>query len=354
MQIDSLEEIKKLDSKSMLGSIEKLADQAEEIISEAQAVVLPPGYENYTKIVFFGMGGSSLGAHCIKSIFLGSLKVPFEIFNGYGVPASVDKNTIAFIVSYSGGTEEALSNLKGALDKKAKVIIVTSGDELGRQAIDLKLPALIFGTKNNPCGSPRMGLGYTLVGPLLLLRKLGAIRLEKSDFEKMVSTIRKYQSKFGVEIPEQTNFAKQLARKALAGNVWFIGSEHLAGNAHVAANQMNENAKRFASYFVVPELNHHLLEGLRFIENHDDELFVFVESTLYDSRIQKRFSVTKEVIKAKNIPQISYQCREESPFLQSLEVLVLSSYTSFYAAMLEDIDPTAIPMVDFLKASLKK
>lgn len=354
MNIDSPDEIKKLDSKSMLGSIEKLADQVDEIKEEAAAVVLPPEYSTYNKIMFFGMGGSSLGAHCIKSIFFKNLKVPVEIINGYDVPGSVDENTIAFIVSYSGGTEEALADLKGVLEKKAKVIVVTSGGELAKQATDLKLPALIFGTKNNPCGSPRMGLGYTLFGPLILLQKLGAIHLEETDLAEAVSTIRKYQVEFGAEILESENIAKQLARKSLSGNVWFVGSEHLSGSAHVAANQTNENAKRLASYFLIPELNHHLLEGLSFTENRTDELFVFIESSLYDVRVQKRYSVTKEVIKTKNIPQFSYQCQEKTALLQVLEVLVLGSYASFYASMLESIDPTAIPMVDFLKASLKK
>jgi len=36
------------------------------------------------------------------------------------------------------------------------------------------------------------------------------------------------------------------------------------------------------------------------------------------------------------------------------ELLVLSSYVSFYTALLGGIDPTAIPFVDFFKAQLKK
>jgi len=40
--------------------------------------------------------------------------------------------------------------------------------------------------------------------------------------------------------------------------------------------------------------------------------------------------------------------------LQACEVLVFGSYVSFYGAMLQGIDPTAIPFVDFFKEQLKK
>jgi hypothetical protein len=36
------------------------------------------------------------------------------------------------------------------------------------------------------------------------------------------------------------------------------------------------------------------------------------------------------------------------------EVLVLTSYISYYSALLEGIDPTAIPNVNYLKEQLKK
>jgi hypothetical protein len=37
-----------------------------------------------------------------------------------------------------------------------------------------------------------------------------------------------------------------------------------------------------------------------------------------------------------------------------VEALVLTSYVSYYAALVEGIDPTAIPFVDFFKEELKK
>jgi len=45
---------------------------------------------------------------------------------------------------------------------------------------------------------------------------------------------------------------------------------------------------------------------------------------------------------------------ENKPLPQVVEALVFSSYLSYYGAILEGLDPTAIPYVDFLKKKLKK
>ena len=132
-----------------------------------------------------------------------------------------------------------------------------------------------------------------------------------------------------------------------------VGAEHLAGNVHAGANQMNENSKRFAGYFLVPELNHHLMEGMMNPKsNGENLLFILVESDLYDNRIQKRFYITKNILEKNGIAYQIYSCKEKSKLAQAAEVLALTSFTSFYSALLEGIDPTAIPFVDYFKEQL--
>lgn len=350
--LDSIESIKKLDSQNMLGSLMKLADQIDQIASEIKQLKLPASYKKTKKIVFFGMGGSALGAHCISSIFKSELKVPVEIVNGYDAPGTVNKDTLVIVVSYSGGTEETLSALRAAKQRGAKLVVVTSGGELAIISKKNKIPALVFETENNPCGSPRMGLGYTTFGPLLILGRLGFLKISFKDIDGIIRAARRYQDLFGPNSNDRENPAKELVKKMLGDSMWYVGAEHLAGNVHVAANQLNENAKRFGGYFLIPELNHHLLEGLSFPEAGPGTFF-FIESNLYGTRVQKRFVVTKEILKKHNINFLTYQCVEKTRLLQSLEVLVLGSYLSFYLAILEGIDPTAIPTVNFLKDALK-
>jgi glucose/mannose-6-phosphate isomerase len=301
-----------------------------------------------------GMGGSALGAHVIKSLYFSTLKIPLEIVNGYSVPEYTDKNSLVIFSSYSGTTEEVLYAMKTARIKKAKTVIITSGGELSEIARTAKIPALIFTTKNNPCGSPRMGLGYLIIGQIILLSKIGFLKIGEKDIKQVIGDFEKYNLEFGVGNSGE-NAAKKIAQALQNKSVWYAGAQHLNGNTHIAANQMNENAKRFAGYFIIPELNHHLMEGMMYPKSNQKDLtFVLLESKLYSEKIQKRFTVTKNILDKNKIEYLSYTATAQNPLAQTCEILVLSSYISYYSALLQGLDPTAIPFVDYFKQQLKK
>lgn len=353
--LDDKAKISQLDSKNMLGSIQLLGKQIEEVLVQAKKVKIPVGYKKVNNLVVLGMGGSALGAHFIKSVFLASLKVPVEIVNGYSAPGFVNEKTLVIASSYSGSTEEIVNAVVDAKKRKAKILVICSGGKLADWAKKNGVPALIFSVNNNPCGSPRMGLGYSVFGQIALLANAGLLKLSLAEIKSALQTISKFNSLFGVDNSEAKNPAKQLAASLFDKSVWYLASEHLSGNAHIVANQMNENAKRFGGYFIVPEMNHHLMEGMPYPEsNKNDIKFVLFESRLYDKRVQKRYEITKQVLDNKKIAFTTYQCQESKKLLQACEVLVLGSYVGFYSAMLQGIDPTAIPLVDFFKAQLKK
>ncbi len=351
--LNNREAINKLDSGNMLGSLQLLAEQVKEVQVCAKSLRIPVGYGNVKNAVVAGMGGSALGTHIIKSAYKEYLKLPFEIVNDYTLPAFVNSSTLLIISSYSGTTEESIAAMKEGYKRKAKMLVICAGGDLAQMAKRINVPALIFTTKNNPCGSPRMGLGYSIFGQLWLLAKAKIITFTDAQAERLIKIIRTYETQYGVATAD--NLVKQMARDAQNYSVWYVASEHLIGNAHAAANQMNENAKRFAGYFTLPELNHHLMEGMKYPKaNPNNLLFVFLESKLYGKRTQKRYAITKEVLKQNNIPYLSYVCDEKTELGQATEALVMSSYLSFYLAVLEGLDPTAIPFVDYFKAEMKK
>ncbi len=355
INLDNLEEIKKLDAQNMLGSLELLSKQVEQVWDTAQKIKVPADYKKVKNLVTLGMGGSALGSHIIKSVFVDTLKMPVEIVGGYHVPEYVGKDSLVLLSSYSGTTEEVLFSMKEAKARGAKLLAMTAGGELADWALANKIPSLIFTTENNPSNQPRMGLGYMIIGQVILLFKAGLLKFTANDLQQVLAVLCKYDKEFGVYNQQRNNLAKQFASEALERSVWYVGAEHLAGNAHAAANQMNENAKRLAGYYLIPELNHHLMEGMLYPKsNKKDIIFVLFESGLHHRRVQKRFEVTKKVLEKNKIKFLSYQCGGEDRLSQACEVLVLGSYLSFYSAMLEGIDPTAIPYVDFFKEELKK
>lgn len=353
--LDNFEAIKKLDSQKMFSSIELLPEQIKEVWRASNSLKIPAHYKKINRVILMGMGGSALGMHIIKSLYFDYLKVPIEIVNGYNLPNYADKNSLVICSSYSGSTEEVLSAATQAYNKKTKLVTISSGGKLSEFAKINKIPTLIFTVNNNPCGSPRMGLGYSIFGQLILLNKIGLIKFGKKDLDLVLKVISKCSLEFGIKTVTQVNLAKKFAKEIFDQTVWYVGAEHLSGSTHTAANQMNENAKRFSSWFLIPELNHHLLEGMLYPKTNAKNLaFIFLNSSLYDKRVQKRFAITIDILEKDKIKNILYNCSEKSRLGQVCEVLLLGSYVSYYSALLQGIDPTAIPFVDYFKSALKK
>ena len=355
--LDNLKEIEKLDSQNMRGSLACLGKQIEQIWHDGQNLKITKNFKNINKLVILGMGGSgTLPGLILKALFFKELKIPLEVIGDYHVPNYVDKNTLVIASSYSGTTEEPLNAIKEAKNRGAKILALTSGGTLAPWAKKNRVPALVFLAKNNPSNQPRMGVGYMVFGLITLLVKAGLLpQFSKSVVERISFVAKNFSKKFDLKIEKQNNFTKQLAEKIKEQTVWFVGAEHLAGNAHAAANQMNENGKRFASFFLIPELNHHLMEGMMYPKNNKNNLFfIFLESSLYDKRIQKRFSITKQVLLKNKIKFASYRSSGKNKIDQVVEALVFSGYLSYYCALVENLNPSAIPYVDYFKAQLKK
>ena len=130
-----------------------------------------------------------------------------------------------------------------------------------------------------------------------------------------------------------------------------VASEHLCGNAHIFRNQTNENAKNFASSSLIPELNHHLMEGLVHPEARILK-FVFLKSSLYSEVIKKRFDLTEDVVRQNKNDVVSIEAEGSSKLEQMLYVLAFGGYLTFYLAILYGQDPSLIPWVDYFKEQL--
>lgn len=353
MILDNLVEIKKLDKSNMLGSIEALADQCRETWNDLKGLSVSRNYSTVKNIVVAGMGGSAIGAHIIDSIFFNELKVPLEIVNNYYLPKYVNKDTLVILASYSGNTEEIVSCSVEAQKTNAKIMVFASGKNLAELLKKKKLSGYIPNPKNNPCGSPRMGLGYSLFGLMILLGKAGLINFGEKEATRAIKIVEKYNKLYSVSSDLAVNSAKLLAEKMANKIPFYFAGGHLAGNIHTASNQLNENAKVFAGWFLLPEINHHLMEGLVFPKaSKKDLFFIFIQTWADDLKIKKRFTLTQEVAQKAGIESSMHHLAEKKVLDQAFEMLVLGSYASFYLAMLNKIDPTPIPVVDWFKSKI--
>lgn len=353
--LDDREALEKLDKSGVLATIEQLANQCQEVWATAQTVKVPTEYSQVRQVVVAGMGGSILGTHIIQTVFKDELKVPVLIVPDYTLPEFVDENTLVIASSYSGTTEETISALNDAKQRGAKIAGITSGNEVARILEEWQLPCVVFPTTYNVSGQPRMGLGYSVFGQMILFAKCGLLEITEEMYEAVLAIISDAHLQFAQSVGMEKNAAKLLAFEMLDKIPVITIAEHLEGVGHVLANQLNENAKTYSEYRVIPELNHHLMEGLQFpAGNGDHILFFTVESELYSKNNSLRLSLTEEVLEKHTIEVRSIKLSGKTKLEQAFELLVFGSYASFYLAMLHNIDPANIPWVDWFKSELKK
>ena len=300
-----------------------------------------------------GMGGSGLGARVIESVYGSEIKVPLTRVNDYHLPKFVDSQTLVICSSYSGETEETITNLKEAIAVGAKWMAIGAGNTLIKMAQEAGVPYYQIDPKFNPSNQPRMAIGYSIIGQLVLCAKAGIIDFTREDLDKLISAMKSVASKNNASVKSEQNDAKKLAAKMKDTVTFFVSGEHLVGALHVVNNQANENAKHFTADYVIPELNHHLMEGMGHpTPDHAKLLGIFANSNLYPEKISKRFTITEEVCKKQNIEVYEFRVTSESKISQVFELIQFGAYADFYLSMQYSLNPAPIPWVDYFKERL--
>lgn len=337
-------DIKKYDSKNVLASIELFYAQCAKSWTET---IYENNKNDIKNILVIGMGGSALGAQIIQSMNI--LKVPMNISNDYTIPNYVDKNTLVLAMSYSGGTEETIEAVGHAIGKKANVVGITTGGKLAEILKKKKLPVCIVDKTDNPCGQPRFAVGSMMMIMLRIFIHHKLCRLNAKEIVSALSELKNEKIPNDKSLEKKYNQVNKLKDKILV----LIYAEHLSNVGRFARNQIHETSKTFAVTHEIPELNHHLMEGLSFPNENKKILhFVFFESNLYSDKIIKRISVTKDVLKKQKIKSSVVEARGGSHLSEVLILISDSMYFAYLLGIANKKDPSDIRWVDYFKEQL--
>ncbi|MBU2544136.1 hypothetical protein KJ618_01570 [Patescibacteria group bacterium] len=351
--LDNIAAMKKIDLSGVLESTAKFADQCQQAWNESSTLRFSEKYDHIYNIVVCGMGGSRFTPRTIKELYLDRIKEPYEIVEDYTLPSYVDKDTLVILSSYSGTTEEVVSCGYEAIKRGARISAVTSGAKIGEMLEEYDSVGYVFKPIHNPCGQPRIGSGYMLMGHLGLLYALKLIDFDTKDVSNAIDFARTLSALYQSSVSSRDNTAKQLALFLKDRHPFIITAEFLKGFGNCFSNQINETSKMISDYRYISELNHHMLDGLKHPETlHQNGVFLFVLSPLYSEPIRKRFSITKDVVEKQNVTTREIRLTAPTKLAQVLEAYTLSGFITFYMAMLYDTDPAAIPWVDYFKKKL--
>ncbi len=337
------------DPEGMLARISELPQQCRDAWTNAQSLHLPAAYRQAESVVILGMGGSAIGGDLLRTLLEGECPVPIIVNRDYTVPAFVNGRTLAIASSYSGNTEETLTALETAQQAGAMLLAIATGGQLAARARELHVPLLTF----DYLAQPRAALGHSIVALTGIVGRLGLASDKAADLDEAIAVMGSWQGEINEAVPLAKNAAKKLAMKLHQHLPVVYGAGHLSEVARRWKGQFNENAKAWAFFEQLPEMNHNALAGTEFPADLAGKIVaIMLTSSLDHPRTGVRFQITQEILRQRGVSCEVVEARGSSRLAQMLSAIHFGDYVSFYLAMLYGIDPTSLEVVIYLKQRL--
>jgi glucose/mannose-6-phosphate isomerase len=347
--LDDTEEIRKIDRSDMLSFCVEAPKHYGKAAELGQRFKIR--YPKPDTVIVAGMGGSGIGGELLKDWCRDKAAVPIEVCNEYRLPEYANKNSLVFVVSYSGETEETLSVFLHALRKKCMIICISSGGELLNIAEKLSVPHLLA-----PSGmAPRATLPYLFMPMPAILQKIGLVSNVEKEFSETVKILKQVSAENSPKKPVEDNFSKTLASNILGTVPIIYGFRLYRAVAQRFKTQFNENSKNPAKWEFFSELDHNEIVGWEHAKEFSRLLSViFIRDRDEPIEMRQRINVTKELIHRVEPRLFEVWSRGKSSMAKMASVVCTGDFTSIYLALLRGIDPTPVKTITLLKDKLKK
>jgi glucose/mannose-6-phosphate isomerase len=324
------------DSENMYQALKDFPKQVEDAVKLAQDIRIT---EPIDKIVITGLGGSALPGEILAS-YLKDTPIPIFINKGYSLPEYINQNSLVFVISYSGNTEETINSYRIAAKRNCQIVVISAGGKLKDLAEQgkkhyVKVP------KPTQDFQPRLAIAYQFFPILTILQNSGLIEDKSEEIQKTIATLQK---------PIFEERAKKLA-ETLAGKIPVIyTSDRMKAVAYKWKIDFNENSKTQAFYNIFPELNHNEMVGWSNLQGSYYIILIKDEDDF--PRIKKRMDITKDILKKKGIPLTEILLTGSSALNKIFSAIYIGDWTSYYLALQYKTDPTPVAMVEDFKKQL--
>jgi len=297
-----------------------------------------PNYE-FDEILVCGIGGSGIGGLLLKDLLRDRIDCPIEVYSDYRLPYYADDKTLVLCVSYSGDTEETLSQFVEAVRRGCKIIGISSDGKLEEWCVKLKLPFLKL-----PKGYlPREALPYLLIPLIVYLQKVKSVDF-KRDLQETVKVLKELNLNPYYKIVDD-----------LRNSIPVIyASNKFSAVAKRMQNQFNENSKVPAKHEILPELNHNEINAYQDAALNRNFSVLLLRDENDSEQIKARFDLTKKLMEGKVKAINEIVAKGNSLLAKMMMLVVVGDYLSYKLAEANNVDPVAVKNNDVLKAELKR
>jgi len=358
--IDDMKAIGRVDKSDARGVLMGLPESCEDALDRARRLELPSTvrmscgrvirYRQPKKVLVVGMGGSAIGGDLFRCWLMGTAKMPIDVCRDYHVPSYVGEDTLVFAVSYSGNTEETISAFLESVERRCMIVSMTSGGILERYTRSLGIPLIKL-----PSGMPpRYAIPYLFFPLVPISQKIGAMGMEE-ETKEAISILKQIREEIRPENPTPRNVSKGLAL-SLKGKVPAVyGFGPYTAVALRMKAQFNENSKTMSTCDRFPELNHNEIVGWEAPSKMTKHFsVVLIRDEAEPPPIRTRIEVTKGLIQTKAAGVREIWCRGESSLAKIFSAIYIGDFASFYLAILNQVDPTPVTVIDRMKAELQR
>jgi len=298
-------------------------------------------FENIEHIVFGGMGGSGAIGDMFESI-LSKTKIHVNVVKGYVLPETVNSNTLVIIVSVSGNTIETISLLKSAKKIGTKIIGFSSGGKIQEYCIKNNIKHILVPKFHSPRATFPSFL-YTMLKVLYKTLKIKEDNIRDS-IKKLEILQRKINSLNLTESNASLNLAKSIKSIPIIYYPFGLQSASIRFK-----NSLQENAKMHAACEDIIEASHN---GIVSWEKKSDVMPILIRGSEDHIKTKERYEILKEFFIKKKIKYEEVISGEGNILSKLITLIYLLDYATIYKAVIDNIDPSPVNAIDFIKNEL--
>ena len=335
MDIKTIEKIDKQKMYKVYDKWPEIAKKSFELQKDTE------NFENIEHIVFGGMGGSGAIGDMFESI-LSKTKIHVNVVKGYVLPETVNSNTLVIIVSVSGNTIETISLLKSAKKIGTKIIGFSSGGKIQEYCIKNNIKHILVPKFH----SPRATFPSFLYTMLKVLYK--TLKIKEDNIRDSIKKLEILQKKIN-----SLNLTESNASLNLAKSIKLIPIIYYPFGLQSASirfkNSLQENAKMHAACEDIIEASHN---GIVSWEKKSDVMPILIRGSEDHIKTKERYEILKEFFIEKKIKYEEIISVEGNILSKLITLIYLLDYATIYKAVIDNIDPSPVNAIDFIKNEL--
>lgn len=348
------EQISLVDSQNMFGVLKAFPEQIKHSI---EIGINAPQFQNdFDKLLILGMGGSAIGGDLINTYYKlisSDRRIKIFINRDYSLPFEIDERTAIIASSYSGNTEETICAFEHSLKFTRNIITISSGGELTKISKYNHIPVVSI-----PSGyQPRCALAYSFFPMLYILLKSNVFNTKEleqiyTEIEELSANFLNLSNHYSALNDNNTSF---ILSKRLQNKIPIIYTSNDLYSINLRWRcQIQENAKNCAFGNILPEMNHNEINSFSYPEIFKNSvLTIFIIDQIDHPRVKARFNAMENIFHESGLEVIKISSGNYNLLMRIFDLIYLGDWTSFYLAILNNTDPTPIPIITKLKSNLE-